>query len=116
MQCRRDVHTHDIAPSDVAALNREVILVDVRSTVEFDAGHAPGAINMPIEAIEAGWRGNDARQPFVTICRSSETAQHAAHLLRTKGCDAVAIQGGMLAWAAAGLPLVTNIGTPPRVL
>ena len=93
-----------------------MILVDVRSTVEFDAGHAPGAINMPIEAIEAGWRGNDDRLPFVTICRSSETAQHAAHLLRTKGCDAVAIQGGMLAWAAAGLPLVTNIRTPPRVL
>ena len=115
MQYRLDTQTHDIAPNEAAALGREVILVDVRTTGECDAGHRPGATHVAIEAIQAGWRGRDARLPFVTLCRTGEIAQHAAQLLRDKGRDAVALHGGMLAWAAAGLPLVTNTGAPPRV-
>jgi len=116
MQYRLDLHSDDIAPDDVVALNGEVVLVDLRAGTDFEAGHAPGATPISIDAIEHGWRGADGRLPFVIVCRTGDDARHAARLLRDRGRDAFALRGGMLAWATDNQPLVTNSGAPPRVL
>ena len=115
MQYRLDANVDDLEPCDVTALNGEVIIVDLRTADEFDAGHIPGAIAVSISAIDQGWRGDDARLPFITVCRTGKVARHAAQALRAHGRDAYAVRGGMLAWHAAGEPIVTNAGTPPIV-
>ena len=116
MQYRLDLRREDIAPDDVVALNGELVLVDVRDTDEFEAGHAPGANPISMDAIDDGWCGTDGRLPFVVVCRTGERARHAARLLRDSGRDAFALRGGMLAWAADDQALVTNSGTGPQVL
>lgn len=116
MQYRLDLRSEDIAPDDVVALNGELVLVDVRDSDEFEAGHAPGANPISMDAIDSGWRGTDGRLPFVVVCRTGERARHAARLLRDRGRDAFALRGGMLAWAADGQALVTNSGARPHIL
>jgi rhodanese-related sulfurtransferase len=116
VQYRLDVRSEHIAPADVVALNGELVLIDLRDQTEFEAGHAPGATPIAMDTIERGWRGADARLPFVIVCRNGELAGRAAHLLRERGRDAFAVHGGMLAWATDGQPLVTNSGTRPQVL
>lgn len=46
----------------------------------------------------------------MVICRSGHRSQRAARLLTGRGASAVDIQGGMNAWAAAGLPVVDDRG------
>ena len=89
VQYRLDRRIEDIAPSDVVALNGELILVDLRDAAEFEAGHVPGAIRISIETIEQGWSGIDGRLPFVTVCRTGDMARHAAHLLRDRGREQI---------------------------
>jgi rhodanese-related sulfurtransferase len=116
VQYRLDLQSEDIAPEDVVALNGELVLIDVRETTEFEAGHAPGANPIAMDTIEHGWRGTDGRLPFVIVCRTGERAPNAARLLRDRGRDAFALRGGMLAWATDNQPLVTNSGAHPHIL
>ena len=116
MQYRLDGHGNNVTPGEVVALNGELVLVDLRPPAEFAAGHGPGAINVPLEAIETGWKGIDGRLPFVTVCRTGEVASRAATLLRASGRDAFAVIGGMVAWVASGESLVTNSAELPRLL
>lgn len=43
-------------------------MVDVRSSVEFDTGHVPGAINIPLQDLRARITEVPAGQPVVTYC------------------------------------------------
>ena len=79
-------------------------LIDVRSEAEFAVGHIPGAINVPLEQVEARIADiGDA--PIVMICEAGTRAAIAAGWL--EGQHAVSVlQGGTAAWRKAGLPLV----------
>jgi rhodanese-related sulfurtransferase len=85
--------------------------VDVRSPSEFAAGHLPGAVNIPMEQIEA--RLNDLRPdlPLVLICKSGKRARLVAGYLQPCRQDVAVLDGGTDAWGKAGLPLVVNVKT-----
>lgn len=85
------------------------VLVDVREIDEFRAVSAPGAINVPLSLIQK--IGKDAYRNFgvdpdaenlLVICRSGGRSAMACGGL---GGNAINVEGGMLAWQAAGLPL-----------
>jgi rhodanese-related sulfurtransferase len=82
-------------------------LLDVRTPVEFSAGHIRGASNVPITSLQA--RGAtlelDRSRPVVAVCLSAHRSPPAVRLLRRHGYDAAELAGGMLAWRAAGLPV-----------
>ncbi|MFI6412228.1 rhodanese-like domain-containing protein [Streptomyces sp. NPDC050585] len=88
------------------------VLVDVREEQEWRAGHAPGAVHLPLSALLAdpaapeALRGRDA----VVICRSGQRSQKAARALAERGASAVDVEGGMHAWARAGYPVVDEHG------
>jgi len=86
-------------------------LVDVRSASEYAAGHIPGAVNIPMEQIEA--RMDDLRpaSPVVLICKSGRRACLTAALLEPRRRDVTVLAGGADAWASAGFPLVVNTKT-----
>ncbi|MEU2761401.1 rhodanese-like domain-containing protein [Streptomyces sp. NPDC007027] len=88
------------------------VLLDVRETPEWKAGHAPDAVHAPLTALAAGGPLPAAAQgrPLVVICRSGHRSQQAAKLLAEWGADVADVKGGMNAWAAAGHPVVDERG------
>ncbi len=90
----------------------DAVLLDVRERHEWQAGHAPRAVHLPLSALASG-AALPARvkdRPLVVICRSGNRSRRAAELLSARGADAVDVTGGMRGWAAAGLPVVDARG------
>jgi rhodanese-related sulfurtransferase len=84
-------------------------LLDVRTVAEWEAGHVAGALNVPV--LELGTRlaelELDPGRRIVAICRSAHRSIPAVRLLQRHGfARACQLQGGMLAWQAAALPVV----------
>jgi rhodanese-related sulfurtransferase len=50
------------------------------------------------------------------VCRSGARSARVTAYLIQAGWDAVNVDGGMRAWAAAGRPMVTDSNAPPRVV
>lgn len=98
-----------------ALVGAGALLLDVREPDEWQAGHAPGALHVPLGLLDLR---RDAVAPgarVVAVCRSGGRSAKATELLRAWGFDAVNLAGGMQAWAAAGLPVVTDDGNLGRV-
>lgn len=91
-------------------------LLDVRENSEWNAGHAPGAVHIPLAqvATTAGRRLPKGRQVIV-VCRSGSRAGGAARTLRAQGIEAVNLKGGLRAWEAAGGRIVGK-GNRPGVV
>jgi len=86
------------------------ILVDVRSQVEWNAGHAPAARHIPVELIDRKSSELPAGVPIVTVCRSGARAAAAARTLAAKGFEVASVRGGMTAWQRAGGRVVAKNG------
>jgi phage shock protein E len=74
-------------------------LVDVRTPAEFDAGHLPGAINIPVAELDA--RAHEigpVDRPVVTYCRSGVRSARAAATLTKLGWKTVVNLGPKAAW------------------
>jgi len=80
--------------------------VDVRSATEFAAGHVPGAVNIPMEQIEARLADLTPGVPIVLICQSGARARMVAGLLEPCGKELAVLEGGTRAWIQAGQPVV----------
>ncbi|AKL64263.1 MULTISPECIES: rhodanese-like domain-containing protein [Streptomyces] len=95
----------------------DAVLLDVREQVEWNAGHAPGAVHIPLSRLVTGTALPFVAEgrPLVVICRSGHRSQQAAKLLAGRGAEAVDVKGGMNAWAAAGLPVVDARGSSGRI-
>jgi rhodanese-related sulfurtransferase len=89
------------------------VLPDVRETPEWNAGHAPGALHLPLSRLMAGAPLPAAvgGRPVSTICRSGHRSQQAARMPARRGVRATDVTGGMTAWARAGLPVTGRGGS-----
>jgi rhodanese-related sulfurtransferase/glyoxylase-like metal-dependent hydrolase (beta-lactamase superfamily II) len=83
-----------------------VLLIDVREDTEYADGHAGGAELHPLSSFLAS--DITATGPVHVICRSGNRSGTATRALRAAGVDAHNVEGGMLAWAATGLPVVVG--------
>jgi rhodanese-related sulfurtransferase len=99
-------------PQTVADRLERLQLVDVRYEKEWAAGHIAGAVHIPDDDIEERAGELDAGRPVVTVCRAGTRSAEAAEWLRSLGFDAESLDGGMLAWKWAGLPLTGPIVEP----
>ena len=90
----------------------DAVLLDVRERHEWQAGHAPRAVHLPLSALTAGagLPAHAQARPLVVICRSGNRSRQAAELLTARGADAVDVIGGMKDWAGVGLPVVDARG------
>ncbi|MGP4083968.1 rhodanese-like domain-containing protein [Streptomyces sp. KR55] len=90
----------------------DAVLLDVREQQEWQVGHAPHAVHLPLTMLAAGAELPNVAQGrrLVVICRSGGRSRRAAALLAGRGADVVDVTGGMQAWAAAGLPVVERRG------
>jgi rhodanese-related sulfurtransferase len=86
-------------------------LIDVRSASEFGSGHIPGAINIPMDQIEARLDDLSPTVPVVLICQTGKRARMTAALLEPCQRQIKVLEGGTSAWIQAGLPVVSSVKT-----
>lgn len=97
----------DYTPRQVAELlaRGEFQLVDVREAYEHNAGHIAGSIHIPLGELSNRAAAIDRRRAVVFYCRTGGRSAMAANAFAGAGYDAHNMTGGMLAWAADGLPI-----------
>ncbi len=99
-----------VDPADtVHRIRQGALLIDVRTPDEYRSGHIADAINLPLQAIQAGSLNGlpaDRQTALVTICAVGKRSAAACQLLRGLGYENVKTsRGGMQAWLAEGHPL-----------
>jgi rhodanese-related sulfurtransferase len=106
-----------VSPEEaVRRVEEGAVLLDVREPDEWHAGHAPDATHVPLAALAASVDTLDKGAPIVAVCRVGGRSERAAAVLLARGYDAVNLGGGMQAWAAAGLPVVSDSGDPGQII
>jgi rhodanese-related sulfurtransferase len=103
-----------IAPATLAdqiAAGTAPVVLDVRSTGEYEAGHVPGAIHIPFQQVGSRLDELPAAPdaPIVVYCAHGPRAAWAGRALRQAGHTQVLyLEGHMTAWRKAGLPVETT--------
>ena len=102
----------DYTPQQVAEqLQRgEIQLIDVREIYEHEAGRIAGDRLVVLTELAAQAESIDRDRPVVFYCRSGSRSAMATEAFRGAGYDAHNMEGGLLDWAAAGLPLEPDGG------
>mgnify|MGYP002629041982 CR=1 FL=1 len=98
------------AAAIVASPPDDLVILDVRTPEEFAEGHLDRA--QLIDFYQADFAQQladlDPSVPYVLYCRSGNRSGQAADMMRELGfVDVVDVDGGILAWSDAGLPVVT---------
>ncbi|MBV9350473.1 MAG: rhodanese-like domain-containing protein [Mycobacterium sp.] len=108
-----------VAQADVADVpahfGPEAVLLDVRENDEWQRGHAPGALHIPMGEVPTRLGEIDVDAQLYVICHVGGRSMRVAHFLQHNGYQPVNVSGGMLAWASAGRPVITDDGGPGGV-
>ncbi|MFL6138908.1 MAG: rhodanese-like domain-containing protein [Frankiaceae bacterium] len=97
------------------AVPADAYVLDVREPEEWSAGHVPDAVHLPLGHLPARLADVPADREVVVVCRVGSRSAQATAFLNAHGRTAVNLDGGMIAWAAAGRPMVSETGGPPAV-
>lgn len=101
----------------VTDLPDDAVLVDVREDDEWQAGHAPNAIHVPMGTVPDSLDAlPDTDDTVPVICRSGGRSDRVVQWLVQQGFDVVNVDGGMRAWAAAGKQMQSEAGGEPTVI
>lgn len=99
----------------VELLAGNAILLDVREQHEWDAGHAPQARHLPMSQLNGRVAELPTDVPIVCVCHVGGRSARVSAALQQSGWQALNLTGGMVAWQAAGLPVVDPAGNPGQV-
>ena len=94
----------------VTALPDDAVVLDIREQDEWDRGHAPTAVHIPMSELPGR-----ADEPLVITCRSGGRVQRVMPWLAQQGYEVANMTGGMRAWHAAGKPMEAAGGSAPQV-
>ncbi|TNC17967.1 rhodanese-like domain-containing protein [Georgenia sp. 311] len=108
-----DLTVRDLDPSAPVPPGHAVL--DVREQDEWDAGHAPGALHVPLGELPARLE-ELPEEDLLVVCRSGGRSARATAWLNHHGFTARNLVGGMREWHAAGLPMVRDDGSEPYLL
>ncbi|HVX34406.1 MAG TPA: rhodanese-like domain-containing protein [Solirubrobacterales bacterium] len=100
----------DATPKEISrAEAREMVdkgaqLVDVRADHEWEAGHLPGAVHIPLAELPQHLDEIDKDRPVILYCRGGNRSSMATTALAEAGYDAVKLAEGAVGWEEEGLP------------
>lgn len=100
----------EIPARELAGLlnQKRAVLVDVREADEYARGHIAGAISMPLSRFQPSRLPADGRQ-VILACAAGRRSMMALEKAAAARDDIdTHLAGGMAAWRAAGLPVVTE--------
>lgn len=99
----------NIAATELSArrsLGNAPVVIDVRTSEEFAAGHIPGALNIPFDQVAERISEVDAPNGVALYCMVGPRARKGESALLGTGYTSVLhLEGGMAAWQAAGFPV-----------
>jgi phage shock protein E len=83
----------------IAAQQKGAQLVDVRTSGEFELGHIAGAVNVPVDQLQAIAANWDRNANYVVYCASGARSAQAQSIMQTMGFKNVGdLTGGIAAW------------------
>ncbi len=109
------METSEIQPQALLAAHQQgALLLDVRSPAEFRSGRVQGAVNLPLESVNATTvhdllQGRE-QATVLLLCASGGRARTAAQRLAASGLKTLVVQGGTNSCAQAGLPMDKDAG------
>jgi rhodanese-related sulfurtransferase len=92
-------------------MNKDALVLDLRSVEAFNRGHIVNARNVPYEELDAklGKLGNLEGKTVVAVCDAGINSAKAAQKLRQAGVsNAYGLKGGMAGWTQDGMPVVSG--------
>lgn len=89
----------------------DVVVLDVRPQPEYEAGHIPGALSVPLPDVKSRLREVPQGSEIVAYCRGPYClyADQAVRLLTDEGRLATRLKDGFPEWKAAGLPVEQSV-------
>src|SRR5215212_6918504 len=101
----------ELSPEQAAELvaSGDAELIDVREAYEREAGHIPGSRHVELSRLTDHAEELPAERPLVFQCRVGARSAMAAFAFRRAGFDAHNLDGGIVGWAARGLPVEGRI-------
>lgn len=95
-----------LSVAELAAKQEQLVVLDVRGRSEWDTGHVPGAVHIPLAELPDRLPEVPVGRPIAVHCQVGGRSAIAVSVLRAAGLAAVSnVTGGFEAWTAAGLPL-----------
>jgi rhodanese-related sulfurtransferase len=107
--------TPDLPSVAATDLSDDTFLLDVREPDEWVAGHAPGALHIPLAQIPDRLAELPQGADVVVVCHGGGRSARATAWLNQQGFACRNLTGGMVGYAAAGRPLISETGAPPTV-
>jgi rhodanese-related sulfurtransferase len=103
-------HVGDVPEVSVDDAHRRLgegaLVVDVRDTDYWLAGHVPGALHVPVSRLTDQVKGLDRDRTVLVVCQSGVMSLKGAKVLREAGFSAAcSVRGGMTHWLRRGLPV-----------
>ncbi len=100
----------------LAAQSAGALLLDVREVDEFAAGHAVGAVSIPLSEIGQRVDELDRDKDIYVICKSGGRSSQVTSALIGINYRARNVRGGSLEWYAEKLPFESETGEPATVI
>lgn len=101
-------HVNVSQSHDLISADPSIIIVDVRSGMEFQRGHIDGAININylLPRFRNHLSGLDPDKTYLVHCKSGHRSGRAAPIMKAEGfSNVIHMDGGFDAWKKAGLPI-----------
>ena len=100
-----------VSPQQLSMLinNEDALVVDVRPSKEYKAGHIVGATNLPFNQVSNQIASLDKykTQPIVLVCKMGQHADGVAKQFKARGFEKVyRLSGGMMEWSSSQMPTV----------
>ena len=92
-----------------------LVVLDVREPLEWQYGHIEGAVHIPMNELPDRI-GEVGDAQTLVVCKVGGRSAQVVAWLANQGYNAVNLAGGMIDWAAAGRPMVSDTGRPPQVV
>jgi rhodanese-related sulfurtransferase len=98
----------DVQTFEQALNKNDIVLIDVRTPEEFNAGHIAGAINIDINSntFEQQIKQLSKNKTVLVYCRSGNRSAKASKILRKNHYKVMDLAGGINAWIQSGKKLV----------
>ena len=110
------MHVPTVTVSDLPdPMPEGVSILDVREPVEWHHGHIDGATHVPLMDLPGRLDEVPAGR-VVVVCKVGARSAQATVWLAQQGHDVANLDGGMVEWAAAGRPMVSETERPAQVV
>lgn len=81
------------------AIDKGAQVIDVRTAGEFQMGHIPGAVNTPVDQLEAAAQSWDKEATYVVYCATGQRSATAVEIMKAAGFKNIAhFNAGIQAW------------------